>query len=91
MGKGMNAAGKVVEFKVSDQVRAQANARGEARRQQRGWIARKAEAQEALSATDYLAMPDRRPMTDGEKAYREALRAIVRAEPTGAPPDLPAP
>lgn len=90
MGKAINAAGELIDTpSVSEADRATAKARGNERRRQGEWADRKRQAQAALAATDYLALSDRRPMTGAEKAYREALRAVARAEPTGTPPALP--
>jgi len=89
MGKAISAAGELIEFTVTDEQRAAGKERGAERRRQLGWAQRKREAQAALSATDYLALPDRRQMTEAEKAYREALRSIIRSEPDGPVPDLP--
>lgn len=89
MGKGLNAAGVLVEFQITDEQRRSGEARGAERRRQRAWNDCKASARTALARTDYLAASDRRLMTDAEKKYRETLRAIIRAEPNGNAPDLP--
>lgn len=92
MGKALNAAGELIDTPtVSDAERSAAKIRADERRRVRAWADIKASAERALAATDYLALTDRRPMTDAEKVYREALRTIIRATPTGTPPELPTP
>lgn len=64
-------------------------ARSDKPNHRRAWAVAKSEAQSALAATDYLALADRRPMSKAERAYREALRQIAKADPVGEPPALP--
>jgi hypothetical protein len=85
--KAINASGKLIEVaKTNDPA---ANARGQQRRLDLAKADLVRRAQAALDATDHWAMADYdKPFTDERKAYRAALRGIVRAPDLGQP--LPA-
>lgn len=84
MGKGLDKTGQLVEVK-----RGAVSAHAASRKEKRAWDETKAAAERALGSTDYLALSDRRSMTDAEKTYRDALREIIKSAPTGTPPALP--